>query len=37
MGILTGFVNLDAKTGGLHAGELVIIAGRPSAGKSALA
>ena len=36
-GLPTGFVDLDAKTGGLHAGDLVIVAGRPSMGKTALA
>jgi replicative DNA helicase len=36
-GIQTGFKEIDEKTGGLHAGELVIIAGRPSMGKSAFA
>ena len=33
----TGFTELDALTGGLNASELVIIAGRPSMGKTALA
>ncbi len=36
-GISTGFVDLDNLTTGLHGGELVIIAGRPSMGKTALA
>ncbi|HEV3021337.1 MAG TPA: DnaB-like helicase N-terminal domain-containing protein, partial [Pirellulales bacterium] len=36
-GMPTGFVDLDGLTGGLHEGELVIIAGRPSMGKTALA
>ena len=36
-GVLTGFVDLDDKTQGLHNGDLIIIAGRPSMGKSALA
>jgi replicative DNA helicase len=36
-GVPTGFVDLDTKTDGLHAGDLVIIAGRPSMGKTALA
>ncbi|MBI2826061.1 MAG: replicative DNA helicase [Planctomycetia bacterium] len=33
----TGFKELDSLTGGLNASELVIIAGRPSMGKTALA
>jgi replicative DNA helicase len=36
-GLATGLANLDAKLGGLNAGELTIIAGRPNMGKSALA
>lgn len=36
-GISTGFVKLDEMTGGLHAGDLFIIAARPSMGKTALA
>nr|VFK37852.1 MAG: primary replicative DNA helicase [Candidatus Kentron sp. SD]VFK42509.1 MAG: primary replicative DNA helicase [Candidatus Kentron sp. SD]VFK78161.1 MAG: primary replicative DNA helicase [Candidatus Kentron sp. SD] len=36
-GIATGFTDLDEKTSGLQAGDLVIIAGRPSMGKTALA
>ena len=36
-GISTGFVKLDEMTGGLHAGELFILAARPSMGKTALA
>ncbi|HEY1603548.1 MAG TPA: replicative DNA helicase [Pirellulales bacterium] len=36
-GIESGFAELDALTGGLNASELVIIAGRPSMGKTALA
>jgi replicative DNA helicase len=36
-GVPTGFVDLDRKTAGLQAGDLVIIAGRPSMGKTALA
>lgn len=36
-GIPTGFVDLDQKTSGLQQGDLIIIAGRPSMGKTALA
>jgi len=36
-GVETGFVDLDNMTSGLQAGELVVIAGRPSLGKTALA
>jgi replicative DNA helicase len=36
-GIGTGFVDLDRLTGGLHGGEMTIIAARPSCGKTALA
>ena len=36
-GISTGFTKLDEMTGGLHKGELIIIAARPSMGKTALA
>ncbi len=36
-GTATGFTDLDRKTSGLHPGDLVIIAGRPSMGKTALA
>ena len=35
-GISTGLIDLDAKTGGLHPSDLVIIAARPSMGKTAL-
>jgi len=35
-GISTGFVDLDKYTGGLQPGDLVILAGRPSMGKTAL-
>jgi replicative DNA helicase len=35
--VQTGFVDLDKMTGGLHAGELIIVAGRPSMGKSSAA
>jgi len=36
-GISTGFLKLDEMTGGLHEGDLVILAARPSMGKTALA
>jgi len=36
-GVETGFTDLDKLTGGLHASELVILAARPSMGKTALA
>jgi replicative DNA helicase len=36
-GLTTGFRDLDAKTGGLHPSDLVILAGRPGMGKTALA
>ena len=36
-GVQTGFVDLDTKLGGLHPSDLIILAGRPSMGKSALA
>jgi replicative DNA helicase len=36
-GISTGLTELDAKTGGLHDSELVILAARPGMGKTALA
>jgi replicative DNA helicase len=34
-GVPTGFADLDAKTSGLQPGELIIVAGRPSMGKTA--
>lgn len=36
-GVPTGFADLDRLTSGLHPGQLIIIAGRPASGKSALA
>lgn len=36
-GLETGFIDLDEMTGGLHNSELVILAARPSMGKTALA
>jgi replicative DNA helicase len=36
-GITTGFESINAKTGGLHHSDLVILAGRPGMGKTALA
>ena len=36
-GLPTGFIDFDSKTGGLRGGDLLIIAGRPSMGKSTLA
>jgi len=35
-GIPTGFIDLDLKTAGLQPSDLIIVAGRPSMGKSAL-
>jgi len=35
-GIATGFDRLDTMTNGLHSSELIIVAGRPSMGKSSL-
>jgi len=37
VGVATGFTDLDKKLGGLHPSDLVILAGRPSMGKTALA
>jgi replicative DNA helicase len=36
-GVMTGIAGLDEKTGGLFPGQLIIVAGRPSMGKTALA
>ena len=36
-GLSTGFAKFDEMTGGLHGGELLILAARPSMGKTALA
>jgi replicative DNA helicase len=36
-GIPTGFIDLNNKTSGFQGGELIIVAGRPSMGKSSLA
>jgi len=36
-GVPSGFIDLDEKTAGLQPGDLIIVAGRPSMGKTALA
>ena len=36
-GVATGFSDLDEKTSGLQAGDLIIVAGRPSMGKTSFA
>ena len=36
-GVTTGLRDLDGRLGGLHASDLIILAGRPSMGKTALA
>ncbi|CAA6603789.1 Replicative DNA helicase [Rhodospirillaceae bacterium LM-1] len=36
-GVSTGFVELDCKLGGLHPSELVVLAGRPGMGRTAIA
>lgn len=37
VGVSSGFIDLDQKLGGLHPSDLIILAGRPSMGKTALA
>lgn len=37
VGVTTGFIELDKKMGGLHPSDLLIVAGRPSMGKTAFA
>ena len=37
VGVATGFTDLDKKLGGFHPSDLIILAGRPSMGKTALA
>lgn len=37
LGVPTGFTDLDSLTGGLHPGQLIVIAARPAMGKSTLA
>src|SRR5205085_1485393 len=37
VGVATAFTDLDKKLGGLHPSDLIILAGRPSMGKTALA
>lgn len=36
-GVETGFIDLDEMTCGMHGGDLIILAGRPSMGKTAMA
>jgi len=36
-GISTGYANLDERTGGLRPGDFIVVAGRPSMGKTTLA
>ena len=36
-GLSTGFVEMDRLTSGLHPSEMIVIAGRPSMGKTAFA
>ncbi|HEX4111139.1 MAG TPA: replicative DNA helicase [Stellaceae bacterium] len=37
IGVATGFADLDKNLGGLHPSDLIVLAGRPSMGKTALA
>ena len=37
VGVTTGLIDLDRRLGGLHSSDLLILAGRPSMGKTALA
>ena len=37
VGVPTGLTDIDDRLGGLHKSDLIIIAGRPSMGKTALA
>ena len=37
VGVATNFVDLDKKLGGLHPSDLIVLAGRPSMGKTSLA
>ncbi|MBV8776943.1 MAG: replicative DNA helicase [Alphaproteobacteria bacterium] len=37
VGVASGFVDMDKKLGGLHPSDLIILAGRPSMGKTSLA
>lgn len=37
LGVPTGFTDLDNLTGGLHGGQMIIVAARPAMGKSTLA
>ena len=37
VGVPSGFIDLDKKLGGLHPSDLIILAGRPSMGKTSLA
>ena len=36
-GVATGFIDLDQKTSGLQPGDMIVVAGRPSMGKTAFA
>lgn len=37
VGVSTGLIDLDSKLGGMHPSDLIVLAGRPSMGKTALA